>query len=95
MSGTSTPNPSAGWYTDPTNKLQERYWDGAQWTTQERPLPPPTTQAMQDAHPVAPVPKVQEMYWTPGRILVGIVMGIIVFWVTVSLLNGGSIWIHL
>jgi hypothetical protein len=34
-------SPAAGWYTDPTNKLQQRYWDGVAWTMQERPLPPP------------------------------------------------------
>lgn len=33
--------PSPGWYTDPTGKIGQRYWDGAAWTRQERPLPPP------------------------------------------------------
>lgn len=32
-----------GWYDDPWNPAQQRYWDGAQWTPQQRvrPGPPP------------------------------------------------------
>jgi uncharacterized membrane protein YhaH (DUF805 family) len=38
--------PIPGWYSDPTNPLQERLWDGATWTDQVRPqsptsMPPP------------------------------------------------------
>jgi hypothetical protein len=33
--------PKDGWYPDPTDTLQQRYWDGAAWTVQARPLPAP------------------------------------------------------
>lgn len=42
---------TAGWYSDPTNELRQRYWDGAAWTahtstageTPEAPAPGLTT----------------------------------------------------
>lgn len=43
MSENSTPSdpgptmPPAGWYPDPADQLQERYWDGAGWTHSTRP----------------------------------------------------------
>jgi len=30
--------PVAGWYTDPKDSLQRRWWDGAQWTIHVRPV---------------------------------------------------------
>jgi uncharacterized RDD family membrane protein YckC len=35
--------PAAGWYDDPQDPSQQRWWDGAQWTAQNRPRqgPPP------------------------------------------------------
>lgn len=46
-----TETPPAGWYNDPTNANQQRWWDGAQWSPSTRPLqdgpppfmPPPTS----------------------------------------------------
>ena len=32
--------PQAGWFADPTNALQQRYWDGQAWTDQVRVAPP-------------------------------------------------------
>lgn len=32
--------PPAGWYPDPENPSQNRYWDGRVWTDQTRDLPP-------------------------------------------------------
>jgi hypothetical protein len=32
---------AAGWYADPTNQLQLRYWDGTKWSEEVRPLPAP------------------------------------------------------
>jgi hypothetical protein len=29
-----------GWYTDPTDVLQQRYWDGSIWTSDSRDFPP-------------------------------------------------------
>lgn len=33
-------NPT-GWYPDPSNAPQQRYWDGGQWTNETRPFDPP------------------------------------------------------
>lgn len=38
MSDTSTPLPAPGWYSDPQNNTQLRYWDGTKWTDQVRPM---------------------------------------------------------
>lgn len=38
MSDTSTPLPAAGWYADPQDNSQLRYWDGTRWTDQVRPM---------------------------------------------------------
>lgn len=53
MSATSAPNPvivpspgplpDSGWYADPRNALQQRYWNGQSWTEQIR-IAPPTTE---------------------------------------------------
>jgi len=34
--------PPAGWYTDPANSAQERWWGGVEWTHDVRPLAGPT-----------------------------------------------------
>jgi len=31
--------PRAGWFADPTIPGQERWWDGAEWTSRTRPAP--------------------------------------------------------
>lgn len=46
MSDSGSGLPPAGWYDDPENPGQHRYWDGGQWTEQRRPAdgggtPPP------------------------------------------------------
>jgi hypothetical protein len=38
-------NVVAGWYQDPTDAGQQRYWDGARWTEATRPASPPTPRA--------------------------------------------------
>lgn len=42
-----TDGPQAGWYPDPEDATQQRYWDGEQWTEHRAPLagatPPPST----------------------------------------------------
>jgi len=35
---TGTSLPAAGWYTDPKDALQRRWWDGGQWTNHVRPV---------------------------------------------------------
>lgn len=37
----------AGWYPDPTNPAQQRYWDGAAWTEHCAPMAPPQPAAQQ------------------------------------------------
>ena len=49
----------AGWYGDPQNPNQRRYWDGTQWTGHTQPLldsPPPTPAVPPPAAPPAPAP---------------------------------------
>ena len=31
MGNPDTPNAPAGWYPDPDNSLQQKYWDGSKW----------------------------------------------------------------
>lgn len=45
----STP---AGWYPDPSNAPQSRYWDGDVWTDQTRPFEPPA--ALQESKKTPP-----------------------------------------
>jgi len=49
--------PEAGWYDDPEDAAQLRYWDGARWTDERRPreTPPPPP-------PAAPAPSA----WSAG-----------------------------
>lgn len=44
----------AGWYPDPSDPAQQRWWDGAQWTAHARPVPPAT--AVAPVTPAAPTP---------------------------------------
>lgn len=37
--------PTSGWYRDPADELRLRLWDGAAWTGQTRPFPPPESTA--------------------------------------------------
>ena len=39
----NTPSPPAGWHPDPQVPGSERYWDGAAWTQQIRPMGPAPT----------------------------------------------------
>lgn len=34
--------PQSGWYADPSNALQQRFWEGNAWTDQVRVAPPQT-----------------------------------------------------
>src|SRR4051812_27019284 len=36
--------PPAGWYADPEDPSQQRYWDGSTWTEHRVPGPPPAAQ---------------------------------------------------
>ena len=51
--------PDAGWFQDPENPANDRYWDGAAWTSHVRPrtplqAPPPYAPPPQAAQPYAP-----------------------------------------
>ena len=56
-------NQPAGWYTDPFNQEQERFWDGKVWTMHDRPpgsadqTPPSGFQAASPSSPGAPGPR--------------------------------------
>jgi hypothetical protein len=62
---TDANNPAAGWYPDPQTPLQQRYWDGALWTEQTRPVTPVTASS-----PVPPPPSgFAATGFTPGGML--------------------------
>ena len=46
--------PPAGWYTDPSNPAQERWWGGVEWTHDVRPLAAalPSSPALPTPQPV-------------------------------------------
>lgn len=46
-------NPAAGWYVNPTNPLEQRYWAGDAWTEEVRPLPPTATPTTSPPNPAA------------------------------------------
>lgn len=49
--------PPAAWYADPQDPAGLRYWDGAQWTDQTRPMvTEPTPEPAAAATPVEPIP---------------------------------------
>ena len=62
MSEQPSKSPVAGWYQDPQNASQLRWWDGAQWTENTSPQPsgsttPPLPPALPAATPTAPSSK--------------------------------------
>lgn len=63
MSENTPELPPAGWYTDPANSTQERYWDSKAWTHQTRPKP---------QTPPAPMPpgQVGGNYYAPNQVQV-------------------------
>lgn len=55
----STPTPAPGWYPDPAQQGQQRYWDGTAWTQSTQPAPgvvpaPPAPPAAPAAPAAAP-----------------------------------------
>ena len=38
--------PSAGWYADPQDAAQLRWWDGARWSDHTAPVPQPAAPAI-------------------------------------------------
>ena len=52
---TQTKLPAAGWFADPRNSANKRYWDGKTWTTDVQPLilqPPTGARARYEINPV-------------------------------------------
>jgi hypothetical protein len=39
---TDPPSTPAGWYPDPSDARQQRYWNGSEWSDQIAPFPPPS-----------------------------------------------------
>lgn len=58
----------AGWYPDPQNPSQQRYWDGTSWS-QTAPVPP--------APPMPPVPTAGAAPETSTKAIVGLVLSIL------------------
>jgi len=64
--------PAAGWFPDPENPKQTRWWDGQQWTAQTAPPPPPTGLLPPPAEraPVATVArKIPTWLWITGGLV--------------------------
>ena len=57
----NTSNTAPGWYVDPSNTGNARYWDGAKWTEHVRPCEAPP------AKPVQRVPEVQALHTSADR----------------------------
>src|SRR6266542_3475177 len=60
--GTERPSPAPGWYTDPSRRFEQRWWDGGRWTEHvasqgrrqvDPPPAPPAQSAAAAAVPVA------------------------------------------
>jgi hypothetical protein len=66
----STPSVPAGWYVDPADSSQERFWDGSGWTDESRPFgtPPTPPPAPAAAHPAGWYPDAHgAMRWWDGE----------------------------
>jgi len=60
---TQTPSlPPAGWYPDPTGQVEQRYWDGAQWTEHV------VTGGVQGTSPLAPAVAPPVQVSTPEKV---------------------------
>lgn len=64
---TNTPNTPAGWYPDPLDASQTRYWDGAQWTGSVAPsaVSTPAPSSGTTPPPAAPVTAATTAYAPP------------------------------
>lgn len=61
-------NVAPGWYSDPTNPLQERLWDGSEWVDKVRPKPPVSiSPASMPAPTLAPMPSLDP--FSPSNII--------------------------
>jgi len=58
-----------GWYSDPTNPLQERLWDGNEWVDNVRPKPPTT--------PLANAPRPRSRSFTKSSSVISILGGML------------------
>ncbi len=77
---TDVPQAPAGWYPDPQQPMQQRYWDGSSWAAPgTAPVPPPAPPLM-----YAP-PGVQYGYQrqtTNGLAIASLVLGIVwIYWI--------------
>lgn len=71
------PEPPAGWYPDPHNAHQQRYWNGANWTEQARPTleaasPPSVTT------PLMAPPTKRWSGWLKRHKVIAVVVGVVV-----------------
>ncbi len=81
----SESGPPAGWYPDPEDSRNTRYWDGVDWTEQRAPAPPPAVPGS-PAPPLAAPPTAapQPVALTPqktnGMAIASLVLGILWIW---------------
>ena len=68
----SQSSPPAGWYDDPENHGQQRYWDGASWAAPTTAPPPPAT-ATGAVNPL-------QTSGTNGLAIASLVLGILWLW---------------
>jgi hypothetical protein len=69
----SDSSPPAGWYDDPENHGQQRYWDGASWAAPVAATPPPPGSATGAVSPM-------QASGTNGMAIASLVLGILWLW---------------
>lgn len=86
-------NPTAGWYKDPTNGLQQRRWDGETWSDEVRPIPPAAAPSDGPVQMMPPVYRpVRQGFFRAHRALsiIGTVVAFVVFGAIVAAGSGGN-----
>jgi hypothetical protein len=68
-----TDTPPAGWYADPEDPSQQRYWDGSTWTEHRA----PAAQPAQPSYAVAPQGSWGPQSETSGGAIAALVLGIL------------------
>jgi hypothetical protein len=75
------PAAAAGWYIDPTDATQQRWWNGVEWTETRAPAQVQTPPPYSATTPVTGAAYQSTLTITNGPATAGLVLGIIAFFV--------------